>query len=243
LYNGVQIHYEHRASKSLLVTGSYAWSHTLDDSPGAFQSSSAALYYNPFTDYGNSAQDQRHVFSSSIVWYLPFGRGQKFASGISRPMDWLVGGWQVNVIGIVSSGQPFDTSIGLYNPGNRPDQVLPINYGKSISGTWFDISGFSRASLFTITAPNGTVVWNRLGDTHRNQLYGPGQRHGDVSVQKNLHLTERFTLELHGDAFNITNTPQFTNPDGVLNDTNFGKVTGTEQYSQRQIQLAARLTF
>ena len=243
MYNGLQIHYEHRASKSLLVTGSYAWSHTLDNSPGAFQSSSAALYYSPFTDYGNSAQDQRHIFSSSIVWYLPFGRGQKIAGNVSRPMDWLVGGWQINVIGLVSSGQPFDTSVGLYNPGNRPDQVLPINYGKSISHTWFDTAGFSRAALSTVTAPNGTIVWNRLGDTHRNQLYGAGQRHGDISAQKNLHFTERYTLELHGDAFNITNTPQFTNPDGVLNDTNFGKVTGTEQYSQRQIQLAARLTF
>jgi hypothetical protein len=48
---------------------------------------------------------------------------------------------------------------------------------------------------------------------------------------------------LHGDAFNFTNTPQFTNPDGTLTDPNYGKVTGTQLDSQRELQLAARFTF
>ena len=65
----------------------------------------------------------------------------------------------------------------------------------------------------------------------------------DLSLQKNLKLTERYVLELHGDAFNLTNTPQFTNPDGTLTDPNYGKVTGTQLDSQRQLQLAARFTF
>jgi len=77
----------------------------------------------------------------------------------------------------------------------------------------------------------------------RDRLYGPGQRSADVSVQKNLFLTERYVLELHADAFNVTNTPQFTNPDGILTDPNYGKITGTELDSQRELQLAARFTF
>jgi hypothetical protein len=48
---------------------------------------------------------------------------------------------------------------------------------------------------------------------------------------------------LHGDAFNITNTPQFTNPDSGINDANFGHITDTQLDSQREIQLAARFTF
>jgi hypothetical protein len=62
-------------------------------------------------------------------------------------------------------------------------------------------------------------------------------------LQKNIQFTERYVLELHGDAFNVTNTPQFTNPDGNLTDANYGKVTGVQLDSQREIQLAARFTF
>ncbi|MGC2545158.1 MAG: hypothetical protein WA426_04885, partial [Silvibacterium sp.] len=85
---------------------------------------------------------------------------------------------------------------------------------------------------------------DRLGTLGRNQLYGPGSRTVAFSLQKNIHLTERFNLELHGDAFNAFNTPQFTNPGSNVNDpSTFGKITSVEQYSNRQIQLAARLTF
>jgi hypothetical protein len=90
---------------------------------------------------------------------------------------------------------------------------------------------------------NGQNVFASLGTLARDQVYGPGQRTADLSLQKNLQLTERYVLELHGDAFNVTNTPQFTNPDGTLTDPNYGKITDTEADSQREIQLAARLTF
>ena len=86
-------------------------------------------------------------------------------------------------------------------------------------------------------------MFTRLGTLGRDQVYGPGSRSADLSVQKNFQLYKRYVLELHGDAFNVTNTPQFTNPDAGINDPNFGKITDTEQYSQRQIQLAARMTF
>jgi hypothetical protein len=49
---------------------------------------------------------------------------------------------------------------------------------------------------------------------------------------------------LHGDAFNVFNTPQFNNPGSNLDDpTTFGKLTSVKLYTNRQIQLAARLTF
>lgn len=64
-----------------------------------------------------------------------------------------------------------------------------------------------------------------------------------MGLQKNLHLTERYTLELHGDAFNVLNTPQFTNPSASVTGSNFGEITGTRANSNRQIQLASRLTF
>ena len=236
-YNGLQVSATHRAT-SLITTAAYTWSHTMDDSCGTL-----CLYYAPQASYGNSGQDERQVFSFSTVYFLPFGRGQRFGNGVSRPMDWVIGGWQANIIALVSSGQPFDLSTGATNSSNEPDEVLPIQYKKSIIGYWFNPASFS-SNIPTSTTPNHITVYTRPGTAHRNQVYGPGQRTVAISMQKDVHLTDRFNLELHGDAFNVFNTPQFTNPGSNMSDAQtFGKVTGVQAYSNRQIQLAARFVF
>jgi hypothetical protein len=241
-YNGLQIHYEHRQGEDLLVTGSYALSHALDDSPGSEQSSTAALYYNPAADYGNSLQDQRHVFSSSIVYQLPFGKGKRFGGSVNYATNLLISGWQFNVIGRVASGNPFELSTGTpfgAKQADRPNVVGSISYPKTLTN-WFNTAAFAEPSHVTA---NGNVVFASLGTIGRDKLYGPGQRSADVSVQKNIPLTHKYVMQLHGDFFNITNTPQFTNPDGTLTDGNYGKITAIQSNSQREIQLAARFTF
>ena len=255
-YDGLQLHAEHRAANGLVGTFSYAWSHTLDDSPGAFQNQTAALYYDPLAGYGNSSQDQRHIFSSSILYPLPFGRGQRFASNISRPMDWLIGGWQTSLIGLVQTGTPVDLSTGQYAPGNRPDLLKPLNYPKGITGYWFDPSSVavlktpgdpSSGWVATVPTANSTAcnctVYTRLGTLGRNQIFGPGYRVVNLSAQKNLHLSDNYVLELHGDAFNLLNSAEFANPNANISGSNFGQVEETQVYSNREIQLAARFTF
>ena len=65
----------------------------------------------------------------------------------------------------------------------------------------------------------------------------------NVGIQKNLHIAEGKQLELHGDAFNVTNTPNFSNPNNYDSPSaDFGKITSTRG-NPRQIQVAARLVF
>ena len=245
-YNGLQVHAEHRTTNGLTATASYAWSHTLDDSPGAFEGQTAALYYNPMASYGNSIQDQRQVFSTSILYQLPFGRGQRFGGSVSRPVDWLIGGWQTSLIALVQSGTPTDLSTGQDAPGNRPDLSGSISYPKATSGLngayWFNPGSFKNPPVVSSTAC-GCSVYTRLGTLGRDAIFGPGYRRVDFSAQKNLHITERYTLEMHGDAFNVFNTPAFTNPNGSMTSSQFGLIEGTQVYSNREIQLAARFVF
>ncbi len=245
-YNGLQVHYEHRG-KNMLATGSYAWSHSLDDTASAFSGTpvTTLLYYDQKSNYGNSIQDQRNIFSSSIVWYLPFGRGQDFGSNVNHLTDLLIGGWQLNNIAQVQSGQPVDLDAAGSLPFSiRPDLIAPIRYPKSISGRWFDPSSFS-SNIPTIptTNPGGQSVPTRQGTLARDQVYGPGYRTVNLGIQKDVHLLEGKTLELHGDAFNVLNTPNFENPGNAQgNPGTFGVITGIHG-ELRQIQLAARLTF
>ena len=240
-YNGLQTHYEHRQGNALL-TASYTWSHSLDDSPDAFGGgSTVSTALHPLLEYGNSSQDQRHIFAGSAVYNLPFGHGETFGGNVNHALDLLIGGWQTNLIGLFQSGQPVDLSTGVNSPGNRPDLVGQIRYPKQIIGQWFDPTSFS--DNIPLQSVSGTGVYDRVGTLGRNQLFGPGYRNINFGVQKNLHLTERFNLELHGDAFNVLNTPQFSNPSTGVTGSNFGQITGTRANSNRQIQLASRFTF
>ncbi len=241
-YNALQTHYEHRQGNALL-TGSYTWGHSLDDSGGAFIGSVVALPNNPLASYGNSGEDQRHVFSGSAVYNFPFGRGQRFAGSANRFVELAMGGWQTNLIGFFATGQPFEVSTGLTNMGNYPDKVGPIIYPKQISGTWVSKSAFSYSNIPVVVGPNQVTVYSREGSLGRNQVYGAGFRTINLGLQKNLNFSERLSLQLHGDAFNVLNTPQFTSPNSNVSDPNFGKISGTRQNSARQIQLSSRLVF
>ena len=245
-YNGLHLHYEHRGT-NLLATASYAWAHALDNTDSPYDGTPVAtlLYYNQAANYGNASQDERHVFSSSFVYSLPFGRGQRFVGGANRALDLLIGGWQVNNIVQLSTGQPVDIQAGgSALPSNRPDQIGPIRYPKTLN-QWFDTSSFS---YLTVPYQNATdiptnTVYTRVGTLGRNAVYGPGFRNMDLGLQKNLHIAEGKQLELHGDAFNVTNTPSFANPNNYdFPNSNFGVITGLHS-TARRIQLAARLVF
>jgi hypothetical protein len=225
-----------------VVTGAYTWSHTLDDSC-ANGTTTLCLYYDSRATYGNSTQDQRNVFSFSSIYNLPFGRGERFGNHIARPVDWAIGGWQLNLIAILQSGQPFDLSTGETSTGNEPDQIGPISYPKKLT-EWFNPSAFNYLNLRNYeTTINGQTVYTRLGTARRDQVFGPGYRPVNFGIQKNIHVTERYNLDLRGDAFNVFNTPQFTNPGATANNSTFGQITGTRYQSNRQLQLSARFDF
>src|SRR6202789_1385446 len=246
-YNGLQAHIEHRGTY-FTATGSYAWSHTLDNTVSAYSGTpeSFLVYGDQKVNYGNATQDERHIFSGSFVGYLPFGRGKKFASNAPRALDAVIGGWQFNNILLLQTGQPVDlTSAGSANPGgNRPDLIAPISYPKSISGHWFNPASFSSAiPTILATDGSGSSVYTRMGTLGRNQVFGPGYRVDNFGLQKNFQIMEGKILELRGDAFNITNTPNFQNPGNNQGDlSTFGVITGYHG-QPRQIQLAARFVF
>lgn len=280
-YNGLQILANSRMSHGLHFTASYTWSHNLDNSNGAFNTGTNTpgnrLFILPsgpdFKDnYGNSDQDQRHVFVFSALAELPFGKGKRFAAHVNRAVDEIIGGWQVNTIATVNSGTPFDittsdyfytssagkTSLVSGTLNNRADVVGAIRYAKSIH-QWFDQSSFAHPAVIS---PNGqTSVFAHAGTLTRNSMIGPGFHKMDVSLFKNIPIAEGVTGQFRAEAYNLTNTPAFNNPNGNLDSCpgtaaatcstvstsvgtgTFGQINGTHTHSERQLQLAFRLQF
>ena len=64
----------------------------------------------------------------------------------------------------------------------------------------------------------------------------------DFSLVKNFYFTESVKLQLRGGAFNVTNTPHFSNPNAILSQGNVGTITSTIG-NARIMQFALRVMF
>jgi hypothetical protein len=90
-----------------------------------------------------------------------------------------------------------------------------------------------------------------FGNTGRNFFSGPGLYSLNASLFKNFRITEHFHAELRLETFNLTNTPEFSNPGTSITSSTFGVVTGTVGSGTgvngtgggRAIQLGAKIIF
>jgi hypothetical protein len=91
-----------------------------------------------------------------------------------------------------------------------------------------------------------------LGNSGRNQFYGPGFIQDNISAFKTFPIWENLSLETRVDAFQLSNTPQFANPgNSFTNKATFGQVTSTSSSGSgvngtgggRTLQLSGTLRF
>jgi hypothetical protein len=240
-YNALQAMLTRRFNNGLQFGASYTWSHAIDDSPGAFDNytangSSPVDYRNLAAEKASSNLDMRHRFVLNGLYQLPFGRGMRFGNGMNGVANAVLGGWQTNLIFTAQSGTPFDV-LFPGNPETRPDLV-----GNPYGDITTPFQYFNTAAFAQVPA-NAAGVALRAGTTPRNYLIGPGVMDVDFSTFKDFHVTERVVTQFRAEFFNLTNTPQFVQPDINLTDGNFGKLTSTRVGSEREVQLALKVTF
>ena len=236
IYHSLQTQLERRLTKGWQFLASYTWSHTIDDSAGAFDNQFNRVDPNNLRlERGNSSLDVRHRFVLSSLYELPFGRGRAFGSDMPKPVDAILGGWQINGILTLQTGTPFD----LVDPGNpetRPDILRdPEIFGDADS--YFDTTAFARVPT------NASGVKLRPGTAARNLLFGPGTKQLDFSIFKDFVITEGIKTQFRTEVFNITNTPQLSQPNTDIGSGDFGHIRSTRLGTNRQIQFALRVVF
>jgi len=237
-YNAMQAQYERRLTNGLQFTGAFTWSKTLDDSCGNLDACAPQLYTDYKLERGLSTQDQDYALSMSALYELPFGRGKHFGGDVSRWMDYVIGGWQLNGIYVLAGGQPFSiTASG--NPGaTRADLVgtPSVNPG--------NITNYVNAAAFAVPAKTAAGIYIAPGTSGRDILRGPGLSNIDLALFKNFPITERIKGQFRLQAYNLTNTPHFANPaDTNLNDGHIGLINSVLTNSWRQVELGLRFTF
>ncbi len=243
IYHGLHATVERHMSKGLLFTGAYTWAHAIDNSPAGFDSDyryggNVVDAFQWWTkERANSSLDVRHRLVFNALYELPFGRGRTFGSNWNLVEDSLIGGWEISPIVTLSSGFPFDvTCTYCYSPSTRPNLVGPLQQLNQPL-EWFNTASFQKV----VTDAGGVPI--APGDSPRNPFTGPGTKTLDFSIGKTFLFTERVKGRFTADFFNMFNTPQFSPPDGNINDGNFGKITALRFDSEREIQFGFRVSF
>jgi prepilin-type processing-associated H-X9-DG protein len=255
-YHALQVDLRRRFSHGLLLRGVYTFSKTLDDGDSLNQTTAGnapGLASNPLNlraDKGLATFDARHIAVINVLYALPFGRGQQFASDFDGWRGGFVSGWSVSSIVTAQSGFPFTPQLS-YNPSNtgdtrnpvrpflNPNFTGPVILGKP--GQWFNPAAF--------LAPPSTSGF--AGNLGRDTYIGPGLATWDFSVLKDTKIRERLSLQFRAEIFNLLdranfNTPNliaFTpptaaNPSGLSGTA--GAITSTSTTS-RQVQFGLKL--
>jgi hypothetical protein len=124
-------------------------------------------------------------------------------------------------------------------------------HGIGSSNKWFDTTAFSQPAGCTATPCTPQNVG--LGNTGRNQFRGPGYIQDNLSIFKSFPIFREAAVETRLDAFQLSNTPQFANPNtSGVTAAAFGTVTSTLGSGQgsvngvgggRSLQASVRINF
>jgi hypothetical protein len=262
-YNALQASIHHRLRHGLELQAGYTWSKNLDEVNGEAGTDIYELQL-PTNDqrnlrrssYGLAGDDRDQRLVADFSWTTP---GAKSGAGLIRK---LLSPWQVSGIGVMQSGNAlsiFDTNAGsvygLIGGEVRAQRTgsSPHTHGslfRRVMNGYLDPAGFTRAP----EAPNGTGPADQdFGNSGVGFLRGPGQHSLDMAVERIIPLNESHALRFRTEFFDLTNTPQFGNPNTSLGYGNpallnpvaspsFGRITNTVT-APRIIQLALRYTF
>ncbi|MSV29502.1 MAG: hypothetical protein EXQ52_12290 [Bryobacterales bacterium] len=231
-YHSWQNSVSKRFSRGLMFEGSYTWSKMLDNG------TSHQNAYDILASRSLSDLDISHRFVISYIYELPFGRGRRYGASVTRLVDTLLGGWQLNGFTNFQTGSPLSFSAsntaGLFGSATRPN-----NSGKSgkLDGpvdqrlnSYFDKSVFSQPAPFTFGN-----VGPRAPD-----IRSDGTRNWDVSLFKDFRIVERLRLQFRGEFLNAFNTPRFGNPNTNVTSSSVGVIT-SQANAPRQIQFGMKL--
>jgi hypothetical protein len=237
-YNSLQVDLSSQVGKDLTLRAFYTLSRTIDavSTGGTGGGSDLQNVSNPYAgwlyDVGPGGYDRTHNASVNFIYDIPFLRHNE-----NRLVRGVLGGWEVSGIVTVTSGLPINpqltggqSSNGLPNATNRPDQVASVSYPHT-AGEWFSKSSFADPAM---------GAW---GDAAHNSLRGPGRDNWNLSLFKSFVLSETrgSRFELRVESFNTWNHTEFNQVSNGLGSSNFGQVTSA--FDPRVFQLGGKIYF
>lgn len=135
-YNSLQVAASHRLQNGFEYNSVFTWAKALADNQGPNNTGfagetgggRATSVLDRHADFGNVYGTRRLRWNTTMVYGLPFGRGQRFGSSMSRLTNLIAGGWQLSGILTLQTG-PYETP---YFPSGQGD---PSGTGSGLDST------------------------------------------------------------------------------------------------------------
>lgn len=250
-YHSLQIRFQKRASHYISFEGNYTFSKATDDSSAGRNAWLGNLWLdNPQlldelrAEHGIGSSDAPHRLTAAIILDLPFGRNRWIGGAMNPVLDGIVGGWSLNTVVTVQSGNPLAVynSVGNLADGNPRPQIICSQLTTGLSYRQAAASGgnLSYLNQNCFADPGDNIP----GDTprHFSNIRGDGIRNLDLSLSKEFKVREGKVLQVRAETFNAFNHQRFAFPDTGSGDGAFGTVTSTTN-NFRRMQFGARFQF
>jgi len=258
-YQSLQLQLTKRFARGLGFNSAFTWGKGLGYVTGDDGNVIFLTTANLRRNYAPNDFDRKLNFEQSFTYELPVGRGHQYLnSGVGA---FVLGGWKLAGTISAVSGLPFSVYANggtLNTPGTAQlanlSGIYKVVGGIGPNSPWLDKTAFSQPGGCPATGCNAGNV--QLGNTGRNQFRGPGYVQNNFSIFKSFPLWRETALETRFDAFQLSNTPQFSVPNSgsgnLFNTATFGTITGTLGSGQgsvngigggRSLQASARITF
>ncbi|HWB31639.1 MAG TPA: TonB-dependent receptor [Acidobacteriaceae bacterium] len=249
-YNAAQVIFKQRMSNGLQFQFNYTFSAEIDNN-GTYRNG----YANTRLERSRGVIDEPSIVNATAVYQLPFGANHAWGNRNMFERQ-TMGGWQLSGIYTYNSGIPLTvTGTGCVTPGGstcmpnyNPAFGGPVringSYGRGQTAkqlvNYLNPGAFINATD-TVHYPNYT--FGNVARTKPYGLRGPTSYDLDLSLKKNIKITERWNAVLDATAINVTNVviwgPPATN---VGSPSTFGQVTSVANNS-RDIQLSLRINY
>jgi hypothetical protein len=202
-YNGLALSAQHRLGHHFTSSTNFTWAHCISDlyTPALGLSTfSETRLDNRRADRGDCpGSDYRKVFNQTLVLTSP-----KYSK---RTVEWIAGGWKMSISAIISSGAPLNVTTGLDQALNgnaavqRVNQILPDIYlpNKGKDG-WLNPKAFAQPALGT------------YGNMGAQEVRGPGYFLLNAGLSRAFRITDRQSVEIRGEVFNLPNIVNLYNP-------------------------------
>lgn len=237
-YNSLQTTFKIRMWHGFTAQFAYTYSHELDEVT-EYRGAIPLDSFNLAQEYASGDFDTRHNFTAFWTWDIPG----------SSHLKLLTSGWQLSTEVTIHSGQPFNFDAGTQRPGlnliSNPFAGVSHTFQTGVGEQWVN------PAAFCVPGAGCPGTANPDGDLARNAFTGPGFADVDLSVFKNIPITERLKIQLRAETFNLFNRknlasgPGSVGSNGVVADTigDFNGAPGLGPGEPFNMQLAAKIIF
>ena len=241
-YNSLQASLTRRFSHGLRFLASYTFSKSMDDTSGGNTTIFSEITgdeSNLRSSKGVSDFDRPHRLVVNFGYEIPnWGFAWKHTAAGKR----IFGGWTLSGVAILQSGTPFTVSDSggaayygtsgsraNFAAGASVDTAVKTGSPQSRLNAYFNTAAFAKSGNF-------------FGNAGRNIMRGPRQRNIDLSVNKQIPITEKVRTEIRGEFFNTLNLVNFASPAGNMSSSGVGIIKATEG-NPRVLQFAMKVIF